>query len=315
MYENLIRVERNTDVKFTIVEWTLGNKCTYACSYCPAILHDGSVGWQDHEELTGFLDACQEHYSVMGREVLVQYTGGEPTVYPKFKELVRHAHEKGIRQSIISNGSRTVRFWREVSTFFEKIHLSYHPEFADPEHFIDVAEEICKHTDLHINVLMKPGIFEPTLEMCENLKQRCHDSVILLKPLQKDFGSELYDYSPDEHTVLNTMHNYHAVAPKKKNYPSGQLKVTHKNGKVEKVVGSKLMLEKANQWKGWHCNIGVETLNVDMNGNIWGGLCQVGGRYGNISTGFTLPTEGSVCSKQWCTCHLDIMVSKSASPL
>ena len=101
MYKDLIRVERNTDAKFTIIEWTLGNKCTYACSYCPAILHDGSVGWQDHKKLTGFLDICHEHYSVgMGREVLIQYTGGEPTVYPKFKELLKHARDMGIRQSI-----------------------------------------------------------------------------------------------------------------------------------------------------------------------------------------------------------------------
>ena len=316
MYKDLIRVERNTDAKFTIVEWTLGNKCTYACSYCPAILHDGSVGWQDYKKLTGFLDICHEHYSVgMGREVLIQYTGGEPTVYPKFKELLKHAQDMGIRQSIISNGSRTTRYWNDTAGFFEKVHLSYHPEFADPERFIRNAQEICRQTDLHVNVLMLPGIFPEILLMAHNLRTACPNAVILLKPLQKDFGEELYDYSEHENKILADMHSFHTDIRRMNNYPSGQLKVTHRNGEQRKISASTLMLEKANQWKGWHCQIGVETLNVDMNGEIWGGLCHVGGSFGNISTEFTLPTAGQVCTKQWCTCHLDIMVTKNEPPI
>lgn len=314
MYEDAIQVSRNTDAKFTIVEWTLGNKCTFACSYCPTNLHDGSVGWQNHEKLTAFLDACHEHYTVgMGREVLVQYTGGEPTVYPKFRDLVRHAQSRGIRQSIISNGSRTTRFWDEMAGAFEKVHLSYHPEFADPRHFIEVSEAICKHTDLHINVLMKPGMFDYILAMCNELSRACPNATILLKPLQKDFGEELYDYTPAENYVLENMHRWQTTGiQRKKSYPTGQLVVTHTDGSTKKVIPSDLVLDRHNSWKGWECMIGIETLNVDMHGNIWGGLCRVGGSYGNIETGFELPTNSSICSRQWCTCHLDIMVTKRA---
>ena len=317
MYENVVRVERNTDQVFTIVEWTLGNKCTYACSYCPSELHNGSAGWHDHEQLTAFLDACYDHYTgKLGREVLVQYTGGEPTVYPKFKELVRYASERGIRQSIISNGSRTPRFWSEVAPMFEKVHLSYHHEFADPAKFVDVAEEICKHTDVHVNVLMLPNQFDEIITMCQELRTRCPTATILLKPLQKDFGSELYDYTDYEKRILDTMHSFHTdTGPRKKNYPSGHLNVEYADGRKEGTTPSALMLAGVNQWKGWQCNIGIETLNVDMYGNIRGGLCRVGGSYGNIGGDYKLPEAASVCTKNWCTCHLDIMVSKSVKSL
>jgi organic radical activating enzyme len=248
----------------------------------------------------------------MGREVLVQYTGGEPTVYPKFKELLKHAHDRGIRQSIISNGSRTHRYWNDTAGYFEKVHLSFHPEYAleDPDRFILNAKQICRQTDLHVNVLMLPGYFPEILLVCSNLARACPDATILLKPIQKNFGEELYDYTESEIKILSTMHDFQTNVPTKKNYPTGQLKVTHRDGTQKTAVANSLVMEKANQWKGWNCQIGVETLNVDMNGNIWGGLCHVGGSYGNISTGFTLPTQGQVCTKQWCTCHLDIMVSK-----
>lgn len=251
----------------------------------------------------------------MGREVLVQYTGGEPTVYPQFRELIKYAKTIGIRQSIISNGSRTTRFWNYAAWYFEKVHLSYHPEFADPEKFIRNAQEICRQTDLHVNVLMMPGIFPEIILMAHNLRIACPDATILLKPLQKDFGSELYDYTESEHKILTSMHDYQTKVPRKKNYPTGQLKVTRRGGILDTTTPSTLMLNEANQWKGWDCQIGIETLNVDMNGEIWGGLCHVGGSHGNISTGFTLPTEGQVCTKQWCTCHLDIMVTKNESSI
>ena len=317
MYENAVHLTRKTDEKFTLIEWTLGNKCTYACSYCPEILHSGSVGWQDHEKLLRFLDSCMEHYNgKLGREVIIQYTGGEPTVYPKFKELVRYANEIGLRQSIISNASRTPRFWSDVADYFNKVLFSYHPEEADPEKFIKNVETVCAITDVHVNVLMKPGMFGPILSMCAELARRCPDNVtILLKPIQVDFGSQIVDYTPAEQHIMNTMHGYKTVAPRRKDYPTGMMEWTLRDGTKHGTIPTEIMLDEANTWTGWWCNIGVETLNVDMNGNIWGGLCKVGGSYGNISTQWTFPEEASMCTKHWCTCHLDMMVTKSVEPI
>ena len=312
MYENLMRIERDTTRETTIVEWTLGNKCTFACSYCPSVLHDGSAGWHDHEKLTTFLDVCHDHYhGYLGREVIVQYTGGEPTVYPKFKKLIAYAHERGIMQSMISNGSRTVRFWKEIVPFFAKIHLSYHGEFVDPEHFIEVAKVIEPVTDLHINMLMLPNRFDEILKVAARLRNECPNANIQLKPLQIGFGEELYPYTATEKMILNTMHSFSARAVSKGGLPSGALKTTNEDGTTDIIASNALILAGANKFSGWTCNIGLDTLNVDMWGEIRGGLCRVGGSYGNIYEGdYTLPAEPTICNKEWCTCHLDIMVTK-----
>ena len=312
MYENVVRIERNTSRKTTLVEWTLGNKCTYACSYCPEVLHDGSAGWHDHQKLTDFLDICYDHYTgYLDRELIVQYTGGEPTVYPKFKKLISYARDKGIMQSIISNGSRTPRFWKEVGPIFDKVHLSYHAEFAKPDHFVEIAKIISKTTDLHINMLMIPDRFDELLQVASRLRAECPLANIQLKPLQIGFGEELYPYTPSEKKILDTMHSFVGVNDRRRGLPTGQLKITNADGSVGTTVSNTLILEGANQFSGWTCDIGIDTLNVDMWGEIYGGLCRVGGSYGNIYTGdYTLPAEPSICNKTWCTCHLDIMVSK-----
>jgi hypothetical protein len=312
MYENVIRIERNTPRKTTIVEWTLGNRCTFACSYCPSVLHDGSAGWHDHEKLTTFLDVCHDHYhGYLGREVIVQYTGGEPTVYPKFKKLIAYAHERGIMQSMISNGSRTVRFWKEIVPFFAKIHLSYHGEFVDPDHFVEVAKIIAGTTDLHINILMLPDRFDELLTVAARLRNECPLANIQLKPLQIGFGEELYPYTDAEKKILDTMHGFAEVSNRRGGLPTGQLKITNADGSENTTGCSALMLEKANKFSGWTCDIGLDTLNVDMWGEVRGGLCRVGGSYGNIyKDDYTLPADPTICNKEWCTCHLDIMVTK-----
>ena len=311
-YENMIRIERDTPKKYTLVEWTLGNKCTFACSYCPEILHDGTAGWHDQKKLTDFLDVCADHYTgYLDRELIVQYTGGEPTVYPKFKQLINYAKERGIMQSMISNGSRTHRFWREVAPVFDKIHLSYHGEFADPEHTIGVAKIIAETSDLHVNMLMLPNRFDELLTIATRIRDECPQANIQLKPLQIGFGDELYPYTDAEHLILKTMHSFSNRASRQTNFPTGMLKTTNKDGTTGNTVSNSLILSKANKFDGWSCDIGLDTLNVDMWGEIRGGLCRVGGSYGNIYNGdYTLPAEPTICNKEWCMCHLDLMVTK-----
>lgn len=308
----MIRVERATDRKVTLVEWTLGNRCTYACSYCPEVLHDGSAGWHDHEKLTDFLDVCCDHYSgYLGREVIIQYTGGEPTVYPKFKNLIAYAKERGLMQSMISNGSRTLRFWKEIIPYFDKVHLSYHAEFADPDHFIEVAKIVEQNTDLHVNMLMIPDRFDELITVANRIRDAAPNSNIQLKPLQIGFGDELYPYRAGEKKILDTMHSFSSRAIPTSNMPTGMLRVTNDDETTETTVSNTLILERKNRFLGWTCDIGLDTLNVDMWGEIYGGLCRVGGSYGNIYTGdYTLPADPTVCDKTWCTCHLDIMVTK-----
>jgi organic radical activating enzyme len=315
MYENMIQIQRDTNRKVTLVEWTLGNKCTFACSYCPEILHDGSAGWHDHQKVVSFLDECYDHYHTkLGREVIVQYTGGEPTVYPKFKQLINYAKERGVMQSMISNGSRTLRFWREVAPVFDKIHLSYHGEFADPEHTIEVAKIISETTDLHVNMLMIPNRFDELLSIATRIRNECPQSHIQLKPLQIGFGEELYPYSGAERIILDRMHSFANRDSMQSNFPTGLLRYTNTDCSTDITVSNALILTGNNKFNGWECDIGLDTLNIDMWGEIRGGLCRVGGSYGNVYKGdYILPTGPTICDKDWCMCHLDLMVTKRKS--
>jgi MoaA/NifB/PqqE/SkfB family radical SAM enzyme len=66
-----------------------------------------------------------------------------------------------------------------------------------------------------------------------------------------------------------------------------------------------------NNFKGWKCNAGIESLMINWDGDVHRATCRVGGSLGNIYTGtFTVPTEHIICTRNSCTCAADIPLSK-----
>ena len=74
------------------VEWNLGKRCNYDCSYCPSSIHDNTSQHTDIEILKKTIDKL----SSLGKPVRLSFTGGEPCVHPNFKELIKYAKYKNI---------------------------------------------------------------------------------------------------------------------------------------------------------------------------------------------------------------------------
>lgn len=293
--------------KHVLIEWSLGNKCNYACSYCPKHLHDGSIGWHPYETLISFLDSAHEHYhDKLGKGLMVQYTGGEPTVYPRFRDMVKHAHERGYLQGMISNGSRTIRFWESVREFFTKISLTFHREFADPDHYINVVRCVSETTPVHCNITMIPEEFDNNLRMAERLWELDNVSV-LLKPLREEFKGELYPYTQEQ---LQIMAQARGKPPVHVNWPRFGMKVVYEDGTEEQCRVNEMVINKQNRWKGWECSAGVEQVVVTIEGDVFIGRCRVGGAIGNLNTGVNFPDKNVICTKEECWCLTDMLTTK-----
>jgi len=66
-----------------------------------------------------------------------------------------------------------------------------------------------------------------------------------------------------------------------------------------------------NQFKGWSCNAGVESLMINWDGEVHRATCRVGGSLGNIYEGnFTVPLTPIECTRDACTCAADIPLTK-----
>lgn len=293
----------------TIVNWCLGNTCNYRCSYCPDILHSGSVNWVSYDKAIGFCEKLIRHYRSLGQQPEFLFTGGEPTMYPAFVKLLTWLKERGFAISIISNGSRTVGWWEKNVHLLDTVILTYHSEYADNEHFTAVVRLLGARIPLHINFTMLPANFSGILEFENLLHQQGGVFTTTLKPLLVNFGSQLYDYTPEQLKILQISER------------SGQNTTRTGRSEMKKILQDRsetlitaadLILRDENHWKGWKCYAGVELVYIDFNGDVYRGTCKQGGRITNIyeEEDFSFPSSFVTCGKSTCHCLSDITTSK-----
>lgn len=309
-----IRVEhaRPELARITLVDWTLGNSCNYACSYCPAVLHDGSIAWPPLEVLTRFVDRLAEHYRRMGREVVFQLTGGEPTVYPQFLELLGHVRGCGCKVGVISNGSRTLRWWGEARRLLDQTVLTHHVEFVELGHFVEVVRLLAERVRTHVNVTMHPERFEECLAAAGRIAAECADVTLTLKPLLVGFGSETYAYSPGQREVIERT-RFEVRRTRPVEAARGLMRLTYEDGASELLKPAQLIVRGLNRFAGWRCQAGVELLAVDARGRVFRGLCREGGMVGQVSDEeLALPSEPVTCTRATCHCATDLMTTRWA---
>jgi MoaA/NifB/PqqE/SkfB family radical SAM enzyme len=106
------------------IEWNLGKRCNYDCSYCPASIHDNSSQHTDVEILKRAVDKLV----TLGKPIRLSFTGGEPCVHPKFQELVKYCKHVGVTWiSVTTNGTLPYEFYAALEA--DQIVFSIHLEF------------------------------------------------------------------------------------------------------------------------------------------------------------------------------------------
>src|SRR2546423_4198618 len=206
--KDLIRIEHQDPAmsRITLVDWCFGNICNYACSYCPERLHDGSIGWEDYHSILRFCTRLISYYTGVGKSLFFQFSGGEPTLYPKFFELTTYLHTRDCKVGIISNGSRKIEWWEKAYGLLDNVVLTHHIEFVNIDHFIKVVQLLSSKVRTHVNVTMHPDQFDACLANAIRIADACADITLTLKPLLIDFGSSMYFYTEGQKDILRNTH-------------------------------------------------------------------------------------------------------------
>jgi len=100
------------------------NYCNYDCVYCFA---DKTVaGYPDINSLVKWVDSISDYFKK--NQVInprINLVGGEPLLYKEILPLIKYIHSKGIRVSLVTNGSLlTEEFLSEAGEFLDMIGIS-----------------------------------------------------------------------------------------------------------------------------------------------------------------------------------------------
>lgn len=118
------------------IDWYIGKRCNFACSYCADFIHDNYSAHLPFEKMKVFVDTITDIY---GPRIRWSLTGGEPTLNPDFLKLLEYLQDKKIEISICTNGSRSLDYLLKMFALSDCIVLSLH------------FEHISKRIDEYIN--------------------------------------------------------------------------------------------------------------------------------------------------------------------
>jgi sulfatase maturation enzyme AslB (radical SAM superfamily) len=161
--KKVIEIKNNSE--YSIVDWILGNYCNYKCSYCFPNCNTGTdrppkINETVKNNIKHLVNQIQKFSK---KKIYFNLAGGEPTVYHDIDNLLTFLNSVGA-VGIITNGSRSVRWWDEFGDKFDKVTISYHTEEGNVDHIVEVANLIKNRTQTQIHVVLNDQRFDQAEE-------------------------------------------------------------------------------------------------------------------------------------------------------
>jgi MoaA/NifB/PqqE/SkfB family radical SAM enzyme len=279
------------------IEWNLGKRCNYDCSYCPSQIHDLT---SPHTDIN-ILKAAVDKLPMNSR---ISFTGGEPTVHPKFEELINYCVSKNIQWiNVTTNGTRNPSYYFKlpVNHYVFSLHFEFDWERILDNILIfarsDTPSELQK--PYMINVMAHPDKMEEVRKAVFAF-DRWNIPYVIRRIRWTEGDHNIFDDIRYDQNDLDWILNRTATV--KPNTIIDDVELMHANDIIK--------LHK-NKFKGWTCMAGLESLMINWDGEVHRATCRVGGSLGNIYNGtFEIPAEPVICTRDNCTCASDIPLTK-----
>lgn len=293
--ERVFKLEAMTGAIGLRVSWTLGNFCVYKCSYCPSYLNDGSKPYHS-------ADIVLDVFNKLPPNTGVTFLGGEPTYHPEFERIVLEKPDH-IKIMMVSNGAKPLSFWETVTPKIVFLTFTFHPEFANIDRFIRNSLEASKHVKrFQVFLVMIPEKWDYCIKVYNKLIEQGFD--VHPKPILKDFGAEILPGYSKEH--LGWIH-YANKGGEFKN-----IRIVDKSGEaIYTTTPNELLASKQTNFYGFECYTPMESIAIEVNGDVYNSKCDQRSKIGNIYSGsFEIPTEPMLCKQEMCFCQADIVAKK-----
>lgn len=164
------------------VEWNIGKRCNYDCSYCDIGTHDN---FSPHMSLEVWKNTIDKILDSTNKKVRIALTGGEPFINPNFLDMIKYGKEAGVSEfSVVTNGTSPLSKYVKSFDYIDGFNISYHFEFADNEKILEkivLFDRLLRlnraengkpeSKDLIIHIMFLPGHIEQAKEAVKVLSK------------------------------------------------------------------------------------------------------------------------------------------------
>jgi organic radical activating enzyme len=299
------------------VEFVLGNVCNYKCHYCFPGCNEGTHRWPDYDLVLKNMQTLFEFYQAQGKKKIdLKIIGGETTLWPKLSSFVKSIKQTAdVFVRISTNASRTLSYWNDKTELFDEITISVHNEFADLDHIIKVADLIYskRQSNLYVFVLMDPFNWDKSVKCLDYLMANSEEWFLSPQPV---LFNNVTVYDDEQKAYLQTVTKRECKDFKRldPNYTM----VFYEDASIERYDYKKIVLNNLNNFYGYSCNLGIDRLYINIQGNVRGacGETLFGGDLNIKDLDFAQKLRSYneikpvICKQHTCGCGAEIILDK-----
>ena len=321
-FEKIVKVGQRTmiDRPLFTVSWILGRFCNYNCSYCWPYARSSVADHQRLEVYTNTIDEIKRQARQNGfTEFHFSFSGGEPTAYNKFLNLVEYyaGRDADDYQSIhmtsnISPGPRWWDRWVKATDNLQRrsITASFHAEHADEAEFGDTCLMLMDAgVFVTINQVMVAGLFDEYYNRCKRFADRGIN--VTLKPQSDPTASFIVDgYTQEQRNLMQT--GFPQIIPDeyKTLVPLYQIELEDdSNDKYYLDQAERFNAFDFNRFKGWTCNAGYQGIVIREN-EVKRSYSCADQPIGTLDGGFEIFESPKPCVTETCVSSADSKIPK-----
>jgi len=317
----IIEVKQKRPKDYLRIDYSLGDICNFQCWYCWPEAHAAVQKWPDLELVKKNLSYLLDYYiaHTEKRRFEISVLGGEVTHWKYFIEFMKYFKERyDIRFTIITNGSKSLEWWKEAKKYLDYVYVSHHQRFSKKEHNRDLLDYLYNQNIIAVSgVLMDPNCWEDCMETIEYFKKSKYSWSIRYVQLIH----EKVSYTEEQNTIIAKLRARNAnIFYFLKNNPSPRTntKIVYENGKTQSVKDNHIILQRINNFKNWECSLGVDWLAIKINGDISGTcgnlLYKKENTYNlydvDFSKKFKPEITKTICTQTGCWCGFEANMAK-----
>lgn len=325
---SLVKITSKQKTDVLNIRWAPNNICNFKCLYCFPDAHSATHGSPNDLELIvknfrHLFDYYKLHLNK--NKFHLHISGGEPTLWSQLGEFIieiKKYHDVYI--SIVSNASRTIRWWESYGSHIDNGILSFHVIQADVDHHIKVADYLYSlGKKVTVLILMDPLHWDRSVDSIDYMKTNSQYpwfiqakevvNYVAYSDTQKEFLSKSLRRIPDLSWFLKNI----------KLFFDGSIQrfesvAKYDNGLGMLATADTYINKNLNYFLGWKCSVGLESIYVDWNGDIKGSCQQH--LYGNkfhynvlqkdFVEKFSPYMVPVTCSKVSCDCSPETHITK-----
>jgi molybdenum cofactor biosynthesis enzyme MoaA len=344
---SLTHQDHATNIPPTVlsVNWNIGKRCNYDCSYCNHMTHDAVSPFINRTDALSAIDQLYSQVLAEGKTVDWSFTGGEPFLDPSFMDILAKISSYQIDKciSVSSNGSLPLHVYIAASQYISNLTITIHPErsSAELDRTISTIKELNKIPDLMLSVTIM--VLTGGTTLAKTVLNHLIDNKVnaVLRKIRPPTDLHPYEHMgadkkdrvlPGINRQVNIrihsrlLHDKKSAADENSYYqpdelaflqsyydkesPWNNMGVWYDDGSYSEVNTDELLTANKHSFTNWICFAGVDAVYIDFDGSVYRGNCYMNGPIGHIKDAIAFTKHPTRCKLNWCTCNADMTVRK-----